>query len=366
VETVRKAVVAAPAALGDGGLGTAAAEAVAGLRAHGRTVEYVGLQPRRAATRLARSRGVRRLAGRGPAARLVARAVREAVPGEGWELAFAVSGVLPERGDGVRVLHQATRHPEVEAAALRAGERETGGRGDLSRGELRRRLREIERADLIHVTSLAVREEMLAAGVGEERLVHAPLGVDLGRFKPGTRRERPTVAFVGPLSLRKGVDAVAELARRLQGEATVEVVGGPACPWSRRVAAAAPFGYSRSVPELLGEAHLLVLPSRSDGFSYVVLEALAAGAVPVVTPEVGAAEIVARLDPRLVVAREDFVEATAALLGELNLAELSARARELAAEFERGRTSRALAGAVLAAAEGRAIGGGIPVKAGAR
>jgi glycosyltransferase involved in cell wall biosynthesis len=352
VKTVRKAVVAAPAALGSGGLGTAAAEAVAGLRAHGRTVEYVGLQPRGTVTRLARSRAVRRVAGTGPAARLVVRGVREAIPEEGWDLAYAVSGALPERGGGVRVLHQATRHPTVEAAALRVGERETGGRGDLSGAELRRRLREIERADLVHVTSLAVREEMLEAGVAEDRLVHAYLGVDVERHRPGTRRAQPTVAFVGPLSLRKGIDVVAELARRLQGQAVVEVVGGPSCPWSRRVVAAAPFRHAGSVAELLGEAHLLVLPSRSDGFSYVVLEALAAGAVPVVTPEVGAAEIVARLDPRLVVARADFVEATAALLGELDLAALSARARELAAEFERGLTSRALAGAVLAAAEG--------------
>ncbi len=274
------------------------------------------------------------------------------MPRSGWDLSYSTPGSVPvERGSGIRVIYQATRHPAVERAALRRGERETGGRGDLSRGECRRREREIERADLIHVTSLAVREEMLEAGVPAEKLVHSYHGVDLEQYRPGEKANSLTIAFVGPLSLRKGVDIVADLHARLGGEATIEAVGGPICPWSRRLAEEADFAAGSSVPETLAKAHVLVLPSRSDGFSFVVLEALAAGTVPIVTPEVGASEIVRRLDERLVIERTEFVEATADLLPRLDLPALSAAARALAEEFDRRRTSRATVAAVLERAE---------------
>ena len=151
--------------------------------------------------------------------------------------------------------------------------------------------------------------------------------------------------------MAKGVDVVAELAGLLGDGASVEVVGGPVCPWSRRLAERSPFVVRTDVAAMLGRAQVFVLPSRSDGFSYAVLEALASGAVPLVTPEVGAAEVVARLDPRLVIERVGFAEAAAALIGTLDLAELARRGRVLAEEFDRRRTGPALAAAVLARAE---------------
>lgn len=330
----------------------AAAELADGFEALGRSVAYVGQQPRGPLAKAARSRPLRRVLGTGPSRRLAARAVRRAVPGAGWDLVYATPGAVPlGHGEGLRVLHQATRYPRLEWEALRRGERETGGRGDLSRPELRRREREIERADLIHVTSRAVGAEMVAAGVAEERLVHAYPGVDLARYRPAGKREQLTVAFVGPLSLRKGVDVAAELAARLGSRAVVEAVGGASCPWSRRVAAAARFRPRPSARETLSTAHALVLPSRSDGFSFVVLEALASGAVPIVTPEVGAAEIVARLDRRLVIERREFAARAAELVQRLDFERLAPRARALAEEFDRRRTSRAAAAAVLARAE---------------
>ena len=349
---IAMAVVVAPAPLGSGGLGRAAAEFVDGMAALGGEAQFVGLRPRGRLARAAQSRPFRRAFGIGPFVSLTSRAVRRAVPAEGWELAYAMPGTLPpdRPGSGVRVLHQATRHPAVRWAALARGERETGGRGGMSRGERRRCEREICAADLVHVSSAAVRDELLEAGVPPGRLVEAPLGVDLERYRPAPKAAQLTVAFVGPLSLGKGVDVVAELAERLGDAAAVEVVGGPTCPWSRRLCDGARFGRRTSVPELLAEAHALVLPSRSDGFSYAVLEALASGTVPLVTPEVGAAEIVRRLDPRLVIEREGFAERAAALLAELDFAALAPRSRELVTEFDRTRTSRAIAAAVTARA----------------
>jgi glycosyltransferase involved in cell wall biosynthesis len=348
----KRAVVAAPAPFGAGGLGGAAAEFAAGIGVAGWDVEYVGIPPRSAYARAVRSRPFRRILGTGPSRRAEARSVRRAVPAAGWDLVWGCSGSMPvERRGGVRVLHQATRHPALHHEAMRRGERETGGRGTMSRAEVRRCEFELRSADVVHVAALSVRDQLLEAGVPAERLVHSYLGVDLERFHPTAPREILTVAFVGPLSMAKGVDQVARLAELLAGEATVEAVGGPVCPWSRRLAERAPFVRRTDVAEMLGGAQVFVLPSRSDGFSYAALEALASGAVPIVTPEVGAAEVVRRLDPRLVVEAGGFAEEAAALIPQLDLAELSAAGRELAGEFDRRRTAPALAEAILRRAE---------------
>lgn len=249
------------------------------------------------------------------------------------------------------MIHQSTRYPAIEFAELRRAERETGGRSDMSRMELRRREYEIARADLIHVTTLAVRDEFLEAGIPAERLVHAYLGVDLARFKPTAKGDHLRIAFVGPLSMRKGVDTVAELAARIGDAATVLTVGGPTCPWSRRIVEEASFEPRGSVEEMFAEAHLLVLPSRSDAFAYVVPEALSAGIVPIVSPQVGASEVVRRLDPRLVVDRECFVDVVIDLLPKLDLLDLSRRAIALAREFDRDEANSRAAHAVVERAE---------------
>lgn len=347
---ISKALAVAPAQFGTGGLGTAVAEFVDGLSALGISTSYVGSQDAGFVTRLAGGRGFRRVFGSGPHRRAEARAVRAAAPPGDWDLVYAVAGSVPVGvHTGLRVIHQSTRHPLLERAALRRAERETGGRGDLSRAECKRREHEILNADLIHVTTLAVRDEFLAAGVPHERLVHSYLGVDLRRFRPARKPDDLRIAFVGPLSLRKGVDTVAQLAVALRGSASVMTVGGPTCPWSRRIVSNAPFLAQPSVPEVLSQAHILVLPSRSDAFAYVVLEALASGTIPVVTPEVGAAEIVRTLDDRLILERRDFVDGLTQLIPQLDFVALSERAIALAARFDRRVTGRHAAHAILEA-----------------
>jgi len=155
------------------------------------------------------------------------------------------------------------------------------------------------------------------------------------------------------LSLWKGVDILVELAARLRGVAVVATVGGPVCPWSRRLSAGAPFVPHFDVPGLLAKAHALVLPSASDGFGRVVLEAMACGAVPFVTPEVGASELVARLDSRLVQPAGDFAESVSGLLTTLPLVDLARHARCVATEFEQKAMSQQAAERVLRALEER-------------
>ncbi len=280
-------------------------------------------------------------------------AARRRTPSE-WDLAYAMPGFLPQ-GPGVRVLHQATHHPDIvrstlAEARLRAG----GGRGFLTAREARHQVRELQSATLIRTESTAVHRELLAHGVEPGRLVHVPPGVDLDRFRPAKKRERLQIAFVGTLSLWKGVDVLVRLARAVRPWADVVVAGGPVCPWSRRLVSDAPLlQINEAVPELLGAAHALVLPSVTDGFGYVVLEAMAAGAVPFVTPAVGAADDVRRLDEALVQPREVFVDAVVELLKTLPLADLSVRARQLVQSRDRSSVARTAARALLDAAAGR-------------
>jgi glycosyltransferase involved in cell wall biosynthesis len=70
-----------------------------------------------------------------------------------------------------------------------------------------------------------------------------------------------------------------------------------------RISFAGPvYGEEKSV--LLSRASLLVMPSSSENFGNVVIEAMAAGCPVVVTPEVGAADIVRESGAGAVVAGE--------------------------------------------------------------
>ncbi len=348
---IRNALVIAPAELGKGGLGQAAADFVDGLEHAGISARFIGSEGPRSLERVLSSRIARRAFGSGPVRRANAAAVRRSIPRRGWDMAYAIAGSAPVgSSDGVVVIHQSTHLPSIEFEALRRGEAETGGRGDMSAPERRRREYELERADLVHVTTELVRDEFLRAGFPNDRLILAPLGIDLARFEAGPKPNGLNIAFIGPLSMRKGVDAVAELASRMAGGATILTVGGPTCPWSRRVAESARFRRCTSTEEALARAHVLVLPSRADAFAYVVLEALATGTVPIVTPEVGASEIVRRLDPRLVRPLDGFAEGVQALLPSLHLPELSRRALRLGERYDRRKTTADAADRVLAAA----------------
>jgi glycosyltransferase involved in cell wall biosynthesis len=344
--TTARAVVAVPADAGQGSLSSVAADMAEGLRAEGAVVELVGLPRRTGLRRAATRRPLRRFP------RLARELDRRALLGrlpEGADLLYVPCGYLPPRaGAGVRVAHQWSRHPRLALEAQERARREAGGgRSFISSSEASRWERDTRRANLIRVESAAVGEELAADGVPAERIVHAPPGVDLERFRPGRKAERLTVAFVGSLALWKGADLLEPLRRALPRSATLAIVGGPVCPWSRRLAGRLDAERRRDPRQLLAGAQALVLPSISESFGHVVLEAMASGAVPFVTPEVGAAEVVRELDPRLVQPRSEFCDAVAGLVETLPIEELGRQARRIAEGYERGEMGRQAARALL-------------------
>ena len=138
--------------------------------------------------------------------------------------------------------------------------------------------------------SNAVRDWCVARGVPAERLVVIPNGVDLTRFQSGPQPAgpRPRVLGIGRLSWEKGFDVLIEACRDLK-DVSLEIVGeGP----MRDALEAMGNGQVRfhgeleEVAEVMKGADLVVVPSRSEGFGLVALEAMAAG-VPVIASSIG-------------------------------------------------------------------------------
>jgi glycosyltransferase involved in cell wall biosynthesis len=350
----RTAMVVAPAQLGEGGLGAAAGDMAAALAAHGLAVRYHG-QPGRPGL-------LRSVAGRRPlrrfrplASELDRRAVLRGIRAPA-DLAYVMPGFARVPAPTV-VLHQATHHPEIVREQLLTARREVGGGVIfMTPLDVRRETHELRHVDLIRAESTSVADGLVERGIAPERVVLAPPGVDLARFLPGRRAERLQVAVVGPLALWKGLDVTVELKRMIGRTARFAVVGGPVCSWSRRLSRGLADVVYDDVATMLHESHVLILPSVSDGFGYVVLEAMASGVVPFVTPAAGAAEVARRVDPRCVQSRGDFAEAVAALLGELDLGPLGEAARRIALDYDREARARAAAAAVLDRLGGAAPG----------
>lgn len=149
-------------------------------------------------------------------------------------------------------------------------------------------------------------------GASPESLCVSPPGVDHSRFFPGSKaeaRERlglgsgPIVAFVGRVQAVKGVDVALEafdrVAQRIP-DATLVVVGGPSGPRGHRemrsIRARAGRGHGevvffeplphRTLADVYRSADVLHVPSRSESFGLVAVEAQACG-TPVVATRVG-------------------------------------------------------------------------------
>jgi glycosyltransferase involved in cell wall biosynthesis len=340
------AIVVSPAAPGSGGLGGATGSMALGLGQCGFAVEVIGRGARGPDLLTRASRAVRN---RHLEGELQRRRVLKRVPAD-WDLAYSMPGFVPQAAAGPRVLHQATAHPRTALERMRAARRTAGGGSMfLSSASVRMLEAELRTADLVRAESVAVRDDLVARGVDPAKVVHAYPGVDLTRFEPGERQDGLQVAFVGALALWKGVDLLVEVESRMRGRARFVVAGGPVCRWSRRLVSQARFTYDQDVPGVLGSSDVLLLPSATDGFGYVVLEALAAGCVPIVTEAVGAAELVRSLHPELVQPRASYADRVPELLDELPLSDLSVRARELAEGFDHAERAREAATGVLGA-----------------
>ena len=188
--------------------------------------------------------------------------------------------------------------------------------------------RNLEGAAAIHVTSQREADGALKFGFTLPPLHRIPNGVELeadgGEPSAAVRAlaaAGPFVLFLGRINWKKGIDrliAALAYAPSLRLVLAGNDEDGDQRGFEQRAAAlgvtarmrfAGPV-HGADKNALLRLATVLVLPSYSENFGNVVLEAMAVGCPVVVTPEVGIAEIVAETHAGWV------VEGTAATLGE--------------------------------------------------
>jgi glycosyltransferase involved in cell wall biosynthesis len=202
---------------------------------------------------------------------------------------------------------------------------------------------ELSLADFVFVPSQHVRRT-LAGVVADEKIRVVGYGAP-ERPEPTRTESDPDqplkVLFVGHLTQHKGIGYLIEAVNRLRGEVELILVGARRRPHPDVDAACRQWRWFESVPhdrvlELMSEADVLVLPSFGEGFGLVVTEALACGLPVIVTPNVGAADLIHD-------GREGFIvplacaDAIVQRLGVLSrnrnlLAQMSRHARAAAAE----------------------------------
>ncbi len=153
-------------------------------------------------------------------------------------------------------------------------------------------------ADAIVVLSRAELNEFEGQLEGKT-VVLLPNGIDCAPYlrfnRPPADPDAPLkLIYVGRLAPRKGLDEILEALAQLEGPAELVIAGsGPdeaklrqrakALGLEGRVGFAGP-AYGEHKARLLSQADVLLLPSYSEGLPYALLEAMASGVVPIVTP----------------------------------------------------------------------------------
>ncbi len=158
---------------------------------------------------------------------------------------------------------------------------------------------ELALADYIFVASEHVRRT-LADAVPREKIRVLHYGAPAIRQRPRTATDpaRPLrVLFVGRLVQHKGIGYLLDAVDRLGSEVELTLVGRRFLANARVDEAVRRWRWFETLPhdrvmEVMIESDVLVLASISEGFGLVVTEALACGLPVVVTPNVGASDLV--------------------------------------------------------------------------
>jgi glycosyltransferase involved in cell wall biosynthesis/Ser/Thr protein kinase RdoA (MazF antagonist) len=150
-------------------------------------------------------------------------------------------------------------------------------------------------------------DELVAAGVSPERIVSFGNGVEIGDIEPRTDYslgDPPRLLYVGRLHPQKGLDVLLQALRLLNDDPArqlqLRLLGdGPARGELTALADQLDLneqvtfcGQSDQVLEELAAADVFVLPSRAEGLSNALLEAMAAGVPAVVSDIPGNVDVV--------------------------------------------------------------------------
>src|SRR5882762_2371681 len=159
--------------------------------------------------------------------------------------------------------------------------------------ERERFLEEYELASLVVVLSEKAAESFRGAGFPDEKLFYLPRGVDVERFKPGTRPPIFRAIFSGALIKRKGIHHLLEAWHRLNlRDAELWLLGSihdEAKPYLKQFGRenVRVLGFKRDLENYLNQGSVYVFPSRLEGSAKTIYEAAASGLPMITTREAG-------------------------------------------------------------------------------
>ena len=129
---------------------------------------------------------------------------------------------------------------------------------------------------------------------------------------------KPHICFIGKLTFVKGGDRVIELFRKIKRfipKSKLLIIGDKTqyCELSDDILC---LGWMprHKLPEVLKHCLICVHPARFDAFPVSILEAMAAGIIPVVTPTTGTADVIARINKDLIAPYNEMASALVNLL----------------------------------------------------
>ncbi len=186
----------------------------------------------------------------------------------------------------------------------------SGSEGDLARMSKRaggaRMMRWVRNSDRVIATASVIKQEFLEHGFSPERIALIPNLVDTDRFAPSDEPPEDEWLFVGRLERLKGADQLLRALDLCDRRIRIAFAGdGPQRAELERLARDLNLtqqvrflgGIEDPYP-LYAKAKGVILPSRTEGLSNVMLEALSCGK-PVIATGVGGARDVLLADQKL-------------------------------------------------------------------
>lgn len=254
--------------------------------------------------------------------------------------------VKKAKDNGILVVHEAILNPDVGYIMREERERYPGIEKQESLESVEKGVRrDFEKwllSDLILVPSNFVLERVVKLGGKAEKIDIVPYGIDANWFYHQPIPKKGKILFVGSVGLRKGNHYLAEATNILKKRGVkceVRVVG----PYNQETIQQPEFQgptYIGQVPrsevikEFL-EADIFVMPTLSDSFALVHLEAMACGVPVITTPNCGS--VVRDREEGFIVPIRDaptLADRMEQLLTDDNLRnQMSQKARERAKEF---------------------------------